>query len=78
MNDQPKEPFAFTVTVDENLLDTASIALLEEKLPGLVLAELAQVDLARTLVTLPLPTARSFGDGGGFGGGIAGRHVSKE
>jgi hypothetical protein len=77
MDDASSTPFEFSVTVDDSLLDMARIERIQKKLSDLMLAELAQVDLAGGLVTQPLPTARDFGDGGGFGGGVAGFHVSR-
>ena len=77
MSGPSNEPFEFSVTVDDDLLDAAAIERIEKKLAELMLAELATVDLAGRLVTQPLPTARVFGDGGGFGGGTAGIHVSR-
>jgi hypothetical protein len=79
MDDTSSTPFEFSVTIDDSLLDMATVERIEKKLSDLVLGELAHVDLAGRLVTEPLPTARSFGDGsgGGFGGGVAGFHVSR-
>ena len=78
MTGPSSEPFEFSVTIDDNLLDAAAVERIEKKLAELMLAELATVDLAGRLVTEPLPTARAFGDGGGLGGGIAGFHVTRE
>lgn len=77
MNGQANKPFEFSVTVDDSLLDAAAIERIEQKLTDLMLAELANIDLAGQLVARPLPTARDFGNGG-IGGGVTGFHVSRE
>lgn len=75
MEERSSTPFEFNVTIDDGLLDMATVERIEKRLSDLVLGELAHIDLAGRLVTEPLPTARSFEDG--FGGGVAGFHVSR-
>jgi len=73
MNEPAHEPFEFSLVINDVKLDAATVERVGKKLSDLVLAELAGIDLAGTLVAEPLPTARDFG-GDGFGG-TAGRFI---
>jgi hypothetical protein len=71
MNEPQHEPFEFSLLINDVRLEAETVERIGKQLSDMVLSELAKIDLAGTLVSEPLPTARAFGDDG-FGGRAGG------